>query len=94
LTSGLDFPPFVVELRREEKNHARATVNKTSRVPTLALDRRTAIYVDEILKDAKRADLPFAEATKFEFVINLKTAKAIGLPIPESVLTRADKVIK
>jgi putative ABC transport system substrate-binding protein len=60
----------------------------------IELYRRAAVFVDKILKGTKPADIPIEQPTKFDFIVNLKTAKQIGLTIPPNVLARADRVIK
>ena len=63
-------------------------------VDFVATFRHTAVFVDKILKGANPADLPIEQASKFQFVLNLKTAKALGLDVPTATLLRADEVIE
>jgi putative ABC transport system substrate-binding protein len=81
-------------LMRERPEHVEAGGLMSYGVSLPDLDHRAATYVDKILKGAKPADLPVEQPTKFKFIVNLKTAKQIGLTIPPNVLVRADKVIR
>ncbi len=69
-------------------------MNRGAAVDTQIYDRRAVVFVDKLLKDTKPADLPVEQPIKFEFIVNLKAAKAISLTIPPNVLARADRVIK
>jgi putative tryptophan/tyrosine transport system substrate-binding protein len=85
---------YRLPVMRERPEHVEAGGLMSYGVNLLHLDRRAATYVDKILKGTKPADIPVEQPTTFEFIINLKAAKQIGLTIPPNVLARADRVIR
>jgi ABC-type uncharacterized transport system substrate-binding protein len=98
LTQGGQFVALAlkqrVPLMSWESSHAQAGALMSYGPNMMLTYRRAAAYVDKILKGAKPSDLPIEQPTKFELVVNLKTAKAIGLKIPQSFLFRVDRVIE
>jgi putative ABC transport system substrate-binding protein len=82
--------PLVAGIRPQAEAGALLSYNNNLR----QMYRQVAMYVDRILRGAKPADLPVQEPTTFEMVINLKTAKALGLTVPPSLLARADQIIE